>query len=151
VTIGAHVTLGDTGAGLPGAPLYLDARHRESEILVSAHSRLTNGVELIALQRIQIGERCLVGAGVRIMDGDFHGVPVEMRSFEGLKAPVSIGSRVWIGIGALVLKGVSIGEGAVIGAGAVVSRDIPAGTVAVGNPAKPIRSSSAVLHATSSH
>ena len=52
---------------------------------------------------------------------------------------VKIGSDVWLGHGAIVLAGVEIGDGAVIGAGAVVSRNIPAFTVAVGNPARVVK------------
>lgn len=50
-----------------------------------------------------------------------------------------IGRRVAIGMGCIIMPGVTIGEGAVIGAGSVVTKDIPAWTVAVGNPAKVIR------------
>ena len=52
---------------------------------------------------------------------------------------VSIGHDVWIGHGAIVLPGRSIGNGAVVGAGAVVTKDIPAYSIAVGNPARVLR------------
>jgi acetyltransferase-like isoleucine patch superfamily enzyme len=52
--------------------------------------------------------------------------------------PITVGSNVWFGGGVTVLPGVSIGENAVIGAGSVVTRDIPPGSVAVGNPCRPI-------------
>jgi len=51
----------------------------------------------------------------------------------------TIADNVWLGGGAIVLPGVSIGESTVIGAGAVVVRDLPAGVVAVGNPARVVR------------
>jgi acetyltransferase-like isoleucine patch superfamily enzyme len=51
-------------------------------------------------------------------------------------APVDIGDDVWIGRGALVLPGVTIGDGAVVAAGAVVTKDVPAGSVVAGVPAK---------------
>lgn len=53
--------------------------------------------------------------------------------------PVTIGNKVWVGFNSIVLCGVAIGEGAVIGAGSVVTRDIPAWTVAAGNPARVIK------------
>lgn len=53
--------------------------------------------------------------------------------------PVCIGNHVWIGQRAMILKGVSIGDGAIIAAGAVVTRDVPAGCLAAGVPAKVIR------------
>jgi acetyltransferase-like isoleucine patch superfamily enzyme len=52
---------------------------------------------------------------------------------------IYIGDHVWIGGGAIILPGVTIGEGAIIGAGSVVTKDIPAWSIAVGNPAKVIK------------
>ena len=53
--------------------------------------------------------------------------------------PVKIGNGCWIGGGVIILPGVSIGDGTVIGAGSVVTKDIPANSVAVGNPCRVIR------------
>ncbi len=53
--------------------------------------------------------------------------------------PISVGNNVWIGAQTCVLPGVTIGDNCVIGAGSVVSKDIPAGTLAVGNPCRVIR------------
>jgi maltose O-acetyltransferase len=53
--------------------------------------------------------------------------------------PIRIGDGVWIGGGAIVLPGITIGDGVVVGAGSVVTRDLPAGSLAVGNPARIIR------------
>ena len=53
--------------------------------------------------------------------------------------PIRIGNNVWIGGHVVILPGVTIGDGAVIGAGSVVTRDIPAHTLAVGNPCRPLR------------
>ncbi|WP_324671368.1 sugar O-acetyltransferase [Hymenobacter sp. GOD-10R] len=53
--------------------------------------------------------------------------------------PITIGNKVWLGAGVLIMPGVSIGDNAVIGAGSVVTRSIPANTVAVGNPCRVIR------------
>ncbi len=53
--------------------------------------------------------------------------------------PITIGNDVWIGAGVSVLPGVTIGDNCVIGAGSVVTKDIPANSVAVGNPCKVIK------------
>ena len=53
--------------------------------------------------------------------------------------PITIGDNVWLGGGAIVCPGVAIGDDTVVGAGAVVTRDLPAGVVAVGNPARVLR------------
>lgn len=53
--------------------------------------------------------------------------------------PISVGDNVWIGAGVSVLPGVTIGDNCVIGAGSVVVRDIPSGSVAVGNPCKVVK------------
>jgi len=54
--------------------------------------------------------------------------------------PITIGDNVWLGGGVIVCPGVTIGADCVIGAGSVVTRDIPAGVIAVGNPARVLRS-----------
>jgi maltose O-acetyltransferase len=53
--------------------------------------------------------------------------------------PITIGNNVWFGGHCVVLSGVTIGDNAVIGAGSVVTKDIPAGAVAAGNPARVLR------------
>ena len=65
--------------------------------------------------------------------------PIKTKDWTDVKTkPIVIQDKVWIGFGVIILKGVTIGEGAVIGAGSVVTKDIPAWTVAAGNPAKVI-------------
>jgi maltose O-acetyltransferase len=54
-------------------------------------------------------------------------------------APVTIGNNCWLATGVNVLSGVTIGDGCVIGAGSVVTHDIPANSLAVGNPCRVIR------------
>ena len=69
-----------------------------------------------------------------------HPINVEQRN-RGLEyaKPITVGNNVWIGAGVQVLPGVTIGDNVTIGAGSVVVRDIPSGSVAVGNPCRVIK------------
>lgn len=88
---------------------------------------------------IRIGDYVMLGPRVSLFSAG-HPIDAEVRS-SGLEfgKPITIGNGVWIGGGAIVCGGVTIGDNAVIGAGAVVTRDIPANTVAAGNPCRVLR------------
>jgi acetyltransferase-like isoleucine patch superfamily enzyme len=96
---------------------------------------------VVAHERVQIGDHCLFGEMVSIHD-DNHvpgGGPEPIASRGLHTAPVVIGANVWVGAKATILPGVVIGDNAVIGANAVVTQDIPARAVAAGVPARVIR------------
>ena len=104
----------------------------------------------IDCNRIEIGSNTLIASNVQLYTAA-HPVELSERLVPDWSAesgeyfcrtyalPIKIGSGCWLGGGVIVLPGVSIGNGAVIGAGSVVTRDIPANTVAVGNPCRVIR------------
>lgn len=87
---------------------------------------------------VRIGARTLFGPAVQIYAAS-HPLDAELRKTRELGKPVTIGSDVWVGGGAIVLPGVTIGDRAVIGAGSVVTKDVPAGVVAAGNPCRVVR------------
>lgn len=90
--------------------------------------------------RVTIGDDVFIGPNVGIYTA-CHPLDAAERSTRVEWAePVTIGDGVWIGGGVVILPGVTIGEGSVIGGGSVVSRDVPARSVAVGNPARVIKS-----------
>ncbi|MDO5340833.1 MAG: DapH/DapD/GlmU-related protein [Bacteroidia bacterium] len=92
------------------------------------------GAKIVCGGLVEIGEGATIAPGVVIHECDAHEIEGRLSS-----KPIYIGKHVWIGEKAIILKGVSIGDGAIIGAGAVVTKDVPAGCLAVGNPAKVIR------------
>lgn len=87
---------------------------------------------------VRIGDHSLISMHCRILSSN-HEIPrqgVAIRSQPDRHAATEIGRDVWLGAGVTVLAGVTIGEGAVVGAGSVVTKDLPAGAIAFGNPAK---------------
>lgn len=87
---------------------------------------------------VRVGDYTLFGPAVQIYTGT-HPLQATLRRQMEFGKPVTIGSDVWVGGGAIICPGVSIGDKSVIGAGSVVTRDIPAGVVAVGNPCRVLR------------
>ena len=89
---------------------------------------------------IRIGNDVMLGPKVTIWARD-HGMrkDVLMRLQSHEAAPITIGDDVWIGAGAIVLRGVQIGHGAVVGAGSVVTKNVPDWAVVAGVPAKIIK------------
>lgn len=80
------------------------------------------GCALDVRHSVRMGDRCMFGSYVRVSDA--------------AGKPVVVGSRVWVAHGAVIQPGVTIGDGAVVAAGSVVTSDVPAGMLAMGNPAR---------------
>jgi maltose O-acetyltransferase len=87
---------------------------------------------------VRIGSYALFGPAVQIYT-PMHPLNAKLRRKEEFGKPVSIGSDVWVGGGAIILPGVRIGARAIIGAGSVVTRDVPEDAFAAGNPCRVIR------------
>jgi maltose O-acetyltransferase len=87
---------------------------------------------------VRIGDYTLFGPAVQVYTAT-HPMSAELRRKQEFAKPITIGSDVWIGGGAILCPGVKIGSRAVIGAGSVVTRDIPEGVFAAGNPCRVVR------------
>lgn len=123
---------------------------------ISPNVSFRNGERIVMGRDCHIGERCYLWAGDstgRIILGDFVSIAPEVfitasdYKFEAGKPfrqqpknerDIRIGNDVWLGAQVVVVAGVSIGDGCIVGAGAVVTKDLPAGSIAAGVPAKVI-------------
>jgi lipopolysaccharide O-acetyltransferase len=110
--------------------------------------QINDYVHISAIESVEIGNDVLIASHVYISDnshGAYKGdasdtspdIPPIKRPY--LVAPVKIGDRAWIGEGVMVMPGATIGDGCVVGAHSVVTKSLPANTISVGSPAKPIK------------
>ena len=97
---------------------------------------INENVQITVGDVVEIGSDFTCGRDVVIRSFDGHTICQEGYK---ISEPIKIGNHVWIGQGATVLKGVTIGDGAIIAAGAVVTKDVPAGCIAAGVPAKVVK------------
>lgn len=82
-----------------------------------------------------VGSECNLSRNVTILCADGHDILIDGQRINPAKNIV-VGNGVWLADGVVVLKGVTIGDGSVAGINAVITKDVPAGCIAVGNPAK---------------
>ena len=116
-------------------------RCHEGEVIIGDKTVLGQECTISAYQHVRIGEQCVIADRAMFIDFD-HGIVEVERTIreQGIyKRDVNVGSNVWIGYGACVLRGVQVGDNAVIGTNAVVTSDVPANAVVGGIPAKVIR------------
>lgn len=125
----------------PNHAVVFATRSPEAVIRLGEDCGLT-GATLVAASRIEIGDRVLIGANATLVDTDFHPLDAEQRRRDvnaGATAPVYVEDDVFIGMNAIILKGVRLGAGSTVGAGSVVARDVPPGAVVAGSPARIVR------------
>jgi len=146
IVIGSNVTLNSSNRGYHlnmHSPVKLMADKAEAMISIGANTRI-HGSCIHARESITIGNNCLIAANALIVDSSGHDISfpdVENRIHTtGEASPVAVEDNVWIGANSIVLPGVRIGSGSIIGAGSVVTKDVPAFSVAAGNPARVIKS-----------
>ena len=91
--------------------------------------------------KIQLGDDLLMGPGCKIFSSNHSAtrtdIPMNIQPFK--EADITIGNDCWIGANCVVTAGVTIGDGTIVAAGAVVTKDLPAGVIAGGIPAKVIK------------
>ena len=129
--------LGDVGEGVVvRPPFFCDYG---SHISIGARTFANYDCVMLDVAPIRIGAACQVATGVQLLTAT-HPIDPEPRRIGWESAePITIGDNVWLGGGAIVCPGVTIGDDTVVGAGAVVTRDLSAGVVAAGVPARVLR------------
>ncbi|MEU6471889.1 sugar O-acetyltransferase [Streptomyces massasporeus] len=129
--------LGAVGEGVDlRPPVYVDFG---SNISIGARTFVNYNLTALDVAPITIGEDCQIGPNVQLLTPTHPVEPEPRRDKLEAARPIVIGDNVWLGGGVIVCPGVTIGDNAVVGAGAVVTRDVPADVVAVGNPARSVR------------
>lgn len=145
--------------GIINANFIFETQYGDIQIGDNVH---IGGATLISRNNITIGNDVTMAWGVTLYDHDSHSIywgyrkndnhqcysdyhkfdgnSIKNKNWEGVNsAPITIGDKVWIGFDVCILKGVTIGEGAVVAAKSVVTKDVPAWTVAGGNPARVLK------------
>jgi maltose O-acetyltransferase len=129
--------LGAVGEGTAiRPPMYVDYG---TQVRFGARCFANFGLVALDVAPITIGDDVQLGPNVQLLTPLHPVEPGPRRDKWEAAKPITIGDNVWLGGGVIVLPGVTIGENTVVGAGAVVTRDVPANVVAVGNPARVIR------------
>jgi len=116
-------------------------RCHEGEVEIGRKTVIGQECTISAYQRVRIGEQCVIADRAMFIDFD-HGVveverPIRLQGI--YKRDVEVGSNVWIGYGACILRGVRVGDNSVVATNSVVTKDVPANAVVGGVPARVLR------------
>lgn len=140
VEIGKDCFLGYKLGGFHrGGSIEIQPRYKNARIIIGNNVATNNNIFICAANYIEIGDNCLIGQNVTIMDFEAHGIDPHKRREVGEIGSVTLKENVWIGNNVTILKNSEIGENSIIAAGAVVSGKFPANVIIGGIPAKVIK------------
>jgi len=144
ISLGFHVTLDSSTRANPlggSSPCVLRTMTPTARLRLGDRVGLSS-CTIVAGNSIEIGEDTILGAGSMILDNDFHIPGLQfswLTEYSKNSKPVKIGRGCFIGSRSIILKGVTLGDRVIIGAGSVVTKDVPAFSIAAGNPARIVR------------
>ena len=134
IKLGDHVHV----MALADKPVRLAVFENLGEISIGDYGVINPGVRISSANSITIGDSCLLAMNCYLSDADWHDIQHRIYA-PGNTAPIVLKDNVWIGDSALITKGVTIGENSIVGAYSVVTKDVPANTIVVGNPARVVK------------
>lgn len=127
--------------------------YNHGKVTINEWAKIGFGCTINCVNSITIGKDTAIANNVTIVDHNFHPVnpddrrymrhtkhgSIERQPMFSVNSPIVIGENVWIGSNVRICKGVTIGDNSVIGAGSIVTKSIPANCIAVGNPARVVK------------
>src|SRR3954452_7159616 len=132
-----HELIGELGDGVVIRPPF--RCEYGSRVSIGAGTFMNYDCLILDVAPITVGAACQLATRVQLLTATHPVDPAPRRIGWESGEPISIGDNVWLGGGVIVCPNVTIGDDTVVGAGAVVTRDLPAGVVAAGVPARVIR------------
>ena len=132
-----HELLGEVGENVTIRPPF--SCDYGSNISIGADTFVNFGCVMLDVAAIRIGANCQIATGVHIVTATHPIDPEPRRAGWESAEPITLGDNVWLGSAVVVCPGVTIGDDTVVGAGAVVTKNLPAGVVAAGVPARVLR------------
>jgi len=126
--------LGEVGAGVVVRPPF--RCDYGSYVAIGARTFVNYDCVMLDVAPIRIAAACQIATCVQLLTATHPVDPQARRLGWETAEPITLGDNVWLGSGAIVCPGVTIGDNTVVGAGSLVTRDLPAGVVAFGNPAR---------------
>lgn len=125
----------------------------EGKVLLGDYTKLGQGTKILCVDRVEIGDYTAVATNVTIVDNNNHPINPTFREYmrttphnsdarswiHSDHKPIIIGRNCWIGSDVRIQKGVTIGDNSIIAACSVVTKDVPANSIAAGNPAKIVK------------
>ncbi len=140
VVIGEKCSLGyRLGGFIFGPGIEIQARTKDSKIIIGNNLATNNNIFIVSSGMITIGDDCLIGQNVTIMDFEAHGIPANQRRKVGEIGFIEIKNNVWVGNNVTILKNSIIGNNVIVATGAVVSGNFPDNVIIGGVPAKIIK------------
>lgn len=123
------------------------------QIIMDEWSKIGEGSCIICTNKVYVGKDTAIATGVTIIDNNTHPTnakdrrymrhtphgAIERSNIWAANAEIIIGENVWIGSDVRICKGVKIGDNAIIAACSVVTKDVPANSIAAGNPARIVK------------